>query len=279
MQPMNKSVLQIHHQQNMETAQTEVLHSSVPPIPPAPVRNRTGGGDTAERHLHSGTVNWFNLAKAFEDSGHVFSDGQKVLEFGCGGGRILRHFASYHPGLDLYGVDIDYGAINWCQENLPFATFTVGETDPPLAMQDEQFEAIYAFSVFSHLPEKRHLDWLRELARISKPGATVALTKMGQNCFDLYSTGQRPKSHPYPDQLEGKQAVLDKDGFVFVPLERANFSSPESRDYFATVDLEQYGGTFISDTYVRRVWSEFFDVVEIYDAPDKWQDIVVLKRR
>lgn len=276
---MIESTLWEHHQQNMKTAETEALHTSVPPIPPAHIRNRTGGGDTPERHLRSGTVNWFNLAKAFEDNGYAFIDGQKVLEFGCGGGRILRHFASYRPGLDLYGVDIDYGTIQWCQENLPIATFSVGPTDPPLPIPDEQFDAIYAFSVFSHLPEARHINWLRELARISKPGAKVVLTTMGQNCFDLYSTGQRPNSQPYPVQLEGKQVVLDVDGFVFVPLEKVEFSSPESRAYFAKVDLDQYGNTFISNAYIHRVWSEFFDVEEIRHAPDKWQDITVLRRR
>jgi hypothetical protein len=42
---------------------------------------------------------------------------------------------------------------------------------------------------------------------------------------------------------------------------------------------EEYGSTIIFEPYVRARWSELFEVVAFDEAPDDWQDYVVLRRR
>jgi hypothetical protein len=45
--------------------------------------------------------------------------GRRVLDFGSGAGRTLRHFASEaEDGGDYWGVDIDIQSVAWMQENL-----------------------------------------------------------------------------------------------------------------------------------------------------------------
>lgn len=263
-------------QRNIEIAENESLHATVAPTAPQYLKTRHGGGDTNTRHLRSGIVNWYNTARAFEENGYEFKAGQNILEFGCGGGRIIRHWPGYREGLNIFGVDIDYQAIEWLQQNLK-GDFSVGPTSPPTAFEDGQFDAVYAFSVFSHLPEQRHLSWLDELKRITKPGATLVLTAMGQNCFDLYRTGQRPNSQPTPAMLEGRESEWHEKGFLFIPYGKINFSSQENKEFFSTVDLSDYGSTFITDEYIQREWSKYFEILEIRHKPDEWQDYVVLR--
>ena len=43
-----------------------------------------------------------------------------VLDFGCGCGRVMRHWNTLH-GPNLYGSDYNPVLIKWCRENLPFA--------------------------------------------------------------------------------------------------------------------------------------------------------------
>jgi SAM-dependent methyltransferase len=262
--------------QNMKIAENESLHSTVAPTAPDYIKKRHGGGEANLNHLRSGIVNWYQITKAFEENGHEFKGGQNLLEFGCGGGRIIRHWDGYREGLNIFGADIDYQAIEWLSENLK-GIFTVGPTSPPTNYVDEQFDAIYAFSVFSHLPEQRHLNWLAELKRITKPGATLVLTTMGRNCFDLYRTGKRPNSQPTPQMLEGKEMEWHEKGFLFFPYGKINFSTPENIEFGSKVDWNEYGSTFITDEYILSRWSKFFKVLEIRHKPDEWQDYVVLR--
>lgn len=61
---------------------------------------------------------------------------------------------------------------------LSFAEFEVNRLEPPLAYADEAFELVYAFSVFTHLPEKLQHDWMDELTRVLKPGGYLVLSTM-----------------------------------------------------------------------------------------------------
>ncbi len=130
------------------------------------------------------------------EKGFDIENNGALLDFGCGCGRIIRHFARYVANCELHGTDVDGDSIKWCQENLEHATFAHGPADPLTQYSDGYFSGLYAFSVFSHLSEPRHLRWLNEIARITRTGATIVLTTHGRNCFQLYRDNKRPLSHP-----------------------------------------------------------------------------------
>jgi SAM-dependent methyltransferase len=112
------------------------------------------------------------------------SEFHAVLDFGCGCGRVMRHFHSLK--IDLYGVDYNAKLIDWCKRNLPFANFEVNELQPPLAFSDAMFDLIYAFSVFTHLRESDQVAWLAELSRTLKPGGYLLLTTHGKADAEAY---------------------------------------------------------------------------------------------
>ena len=45
-------------------------------------------------------------------------DGKRVLDFGSGAGRTLRHFLPEAESAEFWGTDIDKASIEWMQANL-----------------------------------------------------------------------------------------------------------------------------------------------------------------
>jgi SAM-dependent methyltransferase len=112
-------------------------------------------------------------------------DGRRILDFGCGAGRTLRHFISQDTGAELWGCDIDQPSIDWLQGNLapPLNVFANGEA-PPLDQPDGKFDLIYCVSVFSHLT-RYWAEWLLELHRLLKPDGLLLATVMGSGFSQL----------------------------------------------------------------------------------------------
>jgi SAM-dependent methyltransferase len=102
--------------------------------------------------------------------------GKRVLDFGCGVGRILGHFTAEAGSTEFWGCDIYGPGIRWLARNYPgFHVFCSGER-PPLQLPGDSFDLVYAVSVFTHLVEDSWSPWLAELRRIVKPGGVALVT-------------------------------------------------------------------------------------------------------
>jgi SAM-dependent methyltransferase len=110
--------------------------------------------------------------------------GRRALDFGCGAGRVLRHFAAEATVAEFWGCDLDEGSIRWLNEHLspPFHAFVVDE-NPALALADEYVDVAWAMSVFTHVTD-RWAQWLLELHRVLRPGGYLIATFMGSNMSD-----------------------------------------------------------------------------------------------
>jgi SAM-dependent methyltransferase len=102
--------------------------------------------------------------------------GRSVLDFGCGPGRVLRHFQPEAATAQFHGCDIDAESIEWLRAHLvsPFKVFVNDET-PPLALDDRSFDLVYATSVFTHLTDLWG-HWLVELHRLLKDDGLLFMT-------------------------------------------------------------------------------------------------------
>jgi SAM-dependent methyltransferase len=106
-----------------------------------------------------------------------------MLDFGCGCGRVLRHW-SHLPATRVHGSDFNPYMIEWCRTELPFAGFSLNGVAPPLDLDDASFDLVYAISVFTHLLEPLQVPWLRELARVVRPGGHVLVSLNGARQAD-----------------------------------------------------------------------------------------------
>lgn len=92
----------------------------------------------------------------------------------------MRHFAAEAQTAEFWGCDIDEPSIAWLEENLcpPFHGWRSAR-NPPLGLDHESFDLIYAVSVFTHLTYNSTA-WLLELHRMLKPGGLLIATFMGR---------------------------------------------------------------------------------------------------
>lgn len=120
-----------------------------------------------------------------------------ILEWGCGPGRLIRHLpdllADRAPRLN--GTDYNPATIAWCAANLPGIDFALNGLAPPLPFPDGAFDAVYNFSVFTHLSADMHEAWAMELRRVLRPGGLLIATTHGDHY--RYLLAQRAEREAY----------------------------------------------------------------------------------
>lgn len=130
----------------------------------------------------------------FKDLGRLRPD-EKVLEVGCGVGRMAIPLTSYLDKSGSYeGFDIAQAEIEWCRKNITprFANFNFHHSDVcnkqtnPKGRQaassyrfpfaDGQFDFVFLTSVFTHMLIDDIENYLREIARVLRPGGRLLAT-------------------------------------------------------------------------------------------------------
>jgi SAM-dependent methyltransferase len=110
------------------------------PIPPDHLR-RISSGESDEIFINSGKDCVDKMQNILAASGFVIQPGTRVLDFGCGAGRIIRWFDDVANGCEMWGADISAEHIMWLQQNLspPFRFVTITAT-PHLPFEDRYFD-------------------------------------------------------------------------------------------------------------------------------------------
>lgn len=142
------------------------------PLPPPYLRVLTAGAADPDAFLDIGRKAADEVAGFAEAHGLALGDAD-VLEFGCGCGRVARHLLARRPRLQ--GCDVNPRLVAWCDENLP-GRYQVNAAAPPAPFPDRSFDLVYALSVFTHLTDEAARAWLKDLARLVRPGGLAMLT-------------------------------------------------------------------------------------------------------
>jgi SAM-dependent methyltransferase len=105
----------------------------------------------------------------------------RVMEWGCGSARTLRHLPGLLPqGVEYFGSDYNPETVAWCRANINGVSFIQNDLSPPLPLESSSIDVIYAISVLTHLSVAQQHAWLKELRRVLRPGGCLILTTNGE---------------------------------------------------------------------------------------------------
>lgn len=228
------------------------------PLPPEANIKRVIGDTSATRFAMGGATIFKNIEHYLGEMGLGWADFTRVLDWGCGAGRVTRYLLGDTP-CAVTGVDIDADNIAWCQASYPGAQFEVVPLRPPTMFEDGAFDLVTGLSVMTHLQEEDQWKWLAELRRLTRPGALLFLSVQGPT---QYAYNRFP-AHLYRQVEEQGYLDLSRDGAL--------------DDVVA--DKEYYRAAMHSRPYIVKRWSEYFEVLAIVDAIAGLQDFVVLRRQ
>ncbi|HXO32487.1 MAG TPA: class I SAM-dependent methyltransferase [Candidatus Acidoferrales bacterium] len=96
----------------------------------------------------------------------------RVLDFGCGVGRLSRGLRTYFG--EVYGVDISKEMIRLAREHTPSCNFLLNQADNLHLFQDDFFDFVYSNIVLQH-QRTRDLAkaYIREFVRVTRPQGTI----------------------------------------------------------------------------------------------------------
>jgi SAM-dependent methyltransferase len=155
------------------------------PLPPARLRAQAGPRHAdAGYFLDSGRHHADLIRDLLREQGADVEGLGSLLDWGCGCGRILRHWSSL-TDTRIAGCDINPNMVDWCKANLPFANVTRNELSPPFPSPESSFGLVYALSVITHLPEDLQHAWVRECFRVLRPGGFLLFSTLGAYYLSL----------------------------------------------------------------------------------------------
>lgn len=183
-----------------------------------------------------------------------------ILDWGCGTGRIIQHMHHHNPYLLLYGADINQEMIQWNQQNIKSVLFSSISIHTPTLYPSNYFDLIYGVSVFTHLPSKLQIEWIKEIDRICKPSGILLLTTMGTKFSDQLLSEEK--------NLLESNGILEKDEAVQEHLYAGD------RNY----------SVYESPAFFNKIISNYFNVLQFYDGlsyPEKFggQDLWILQKK
>ncbi|MCS6891764.1 MAG: class I SAM-dependent methyltransferase [Rhodovarius sp.] len=240
------------------------LDPDAEPAPPPAMIRRVMGYEDRSDWQQSGLCNLDYVAAGFQQAAMAgLAEVGRVLEWGCGSGRLSRHLIA--RGVPVAGVDIDAEAIAWCNRHLApraraAAEFRVSGLAPPLPYSDATFDAAIGVSVITHLDAEHEAMWLGELARVLRPGAPCVLTVQGFRAFSVLANPRLLR------ELRGAGASHGTIGHLLDEV------LGENQDY--------YREAFHTEEWIRARWTTHFELVSVLPgAHFVMQDAVVLRRR
>jgi len=197
--------------------------------------------------------------------------GSRVLDIGCGRGRIASHIASV-TGAHVTGINIDTNQLESARrfakgKNLSHrCEFKIADLNEiPLPFEDQSMDAVYQVQVFSYSKDLEKL--FSDIYRILKPGGRVA-------CLDWFRLDKYdPKNPEHADLMRrikpligaiGTPAIedftraMEKAGFKVIINENASINGLQAPLIENADNLYTWAGRLINGLVTLRILPRHF---------------------
>jgi len=237
-------------------------------------RNSVGyAGEPALREIFQLSV---LVQKYAQQAGRPLNTETRLLDFGCGWGRITRLFLKQIKAAHIQGIDVDPMFVQVCRSTIPGVRFDQVPALPPTPFPDASFDVVTGYSVMSHLAEHASLAWVQEFARLLRPGGLMFVTTQLKDFIDFCAS------------FRGKDNVLPwhqglANSFVDVAAAYAAYDagqylySPTGGGEARPSDF--YGEAMIPEGYVRTRFTPFLRYVDfVADRRVLPQAVIIMQK-
>jgi len=203
---------------------------------------------------------------------------QKVLDFGVGWGRIARFFMHDVRKSGIYGLDVTSDFVQVCRDTFGNDNFQKCAPFPPANLQNNQFNLITGYSVFSHLSEAACKSWMDEFYRILAPGGVVAVTTRGRSFFD-YCESLQGKGHD--GYLGALSEIFSNFDDARKRYDAGEFVHSNDRGVSGGGDMDSsfYGESFIPEEYAKSAYTDKFEFVKYLYDPKRHEHPILFFRK
>ena len=229
------------------------------PLPPREFR--MGHADDDAGYLQAGRDSSGFIRSILRREGVLLTAGSSILEWGCAGGRVLRHFAPEAAHAEVWGIDQDGPSIAWCKRNLsPPFKFVTCTAFPHLPFEDNTFTLVYAGSVFTHILHIMDA-WVMEFRRILRPGGLALFTVHDEHTWDYLASHEDQKRVVDPDRRTDFGGKLEHDvSFLYA-----------GENWTRVV-------SFLRSDWIRRDWGQYLEIVSVEPRSESYQTTIVLRK-
>lgn len=260
-------------------AMPEVIdpRSKAPANPPQRIQQQFVGSSYTDAYAEAERF----VDRAFDQWPEGGTADQAVLDFGSGWGRITRMLLRRFQAGQIWASDVDVQMTAVMQRTLPGVNAVTNAPLPPSSFRDGMFDAVTAFSVFSHLSENAHTAWAQELGRITRLGGKVYITLLEENFLAQVAGAQSAVAAGEADGFATSLSEVVPDAIAArEQFRQGKFiyggggdDGPRSQDF--------YGWAAAPRAWLERVWHEAGFVVESWTPTGELfeQAMVVLVRQ
>lgn len=204
-------------------------------------------------------ISWKSTGKGLKD--------KKILDYGCGWGRLLRLMNYYSDPVRVCGVDVMQQSLDMCiSSGLHNRTALISSrpSSDKDAIIGSDFDFVYLFSVFSHTPEEVTLNVLRYIADLTNPEALVISTIRTIEWLQV-------REKTWPEQLLSSMThSYRNDGYAFIALNGDK----------GILNEADYGDTIMTPSFFSRLAQKAgWQVVDVdRDILEPFQVCVALRK-
>lgn len=168
----------------------------------------------------------------------IISEGQRVLEIGCGNGRDARFFA--RKGFNVTATDFSEVAVqsNRMTNKSARLEFRVLDIRDPLPFPDGSFDMVFSALALHYFPDIQTRAIFREIYRVLAPDGVLVFSCKSYDGKRMDNAEQVEKNF-YVDKVQRVLHAFDQDYVHTITKELFAIDSLEDREEFYSTRISQ----------------------------------------